>query len=129
MLLTIVSFVGSIVVNIATDSLPEWLRPHPWLAWSITGILLLLALALTALAQREGPDLARQRALLLRNVQAEIKRQLDNRLPERRQRIPLSLKSQPQAVLPRPGLRLEQPHRSRPIPPDTPSVLHRTAAT
>lgn len=75
-------------------------------------------MALTVAAQREGPNLARQRALLLRNIQAEIKRQLDNRLPERHQRICLSLTSQPQSVLPRPGLRLEQPHSSCPIPPD-----------
>ncbi|MDW8234913.1 MAG: hypothetical protein RMJ54_19245, partial [Roseiflexaceae bacterium] len=86
LLLAVVNFLGGIATDIAVDLIPdlipEWLRPHLWLAWPLAVIFLLLALALTALEQRERPDLARQRALLLGKVQAEIKRQLENRLPE-----------------------------------------------
>lgn len=123
LLLTIVTFLGGIAANIAASSLPEPWRPYLWLAWPITGVFFLLTLALTVAAQREGPDLARQRALLLKRLKAEIKQALDNRLPERRQRIALALTHQPKVVMPRPGLRLEHPNQSpRPVPPGRPII-------
>jgi energy-coupling factor transporter ATP-binding protein EcfA2 len=108
-LLTVVSFLGSLAANVATGSLPEAWRPHLWWAWPITGLFLLLTVGLTVAERDEESQLQRQRGLALKQIQAHIKQALDSRLPDRNQRIPLHLTSQPRAVMPRPGLRPERP--------------------
>ena len=118
-LLTVVSFLGSLAANVATGSLPEAWRPHLWWAWPITGLFLLLTVGLTVAERDEESQLQRQRGLVLRRIQADIKQALDSRLPDRNQRIPLHLTSQPRAVMPRPGLRFEWPAQpAQPVPPE-----------
>jgi len=79
-LLTVVSFLGGLAANVATGSLPEAWRPHLWWAWPITGLFFLLTVGLAFARpgnnESHESQLQRQRALVLRRIQADIKQAL-----------------------------------------------------
>ncbi len=120
LLLTIVTFLGALVANVATGTLPPSWEPYLWVAWPLTGLFLLLTIGLTVRSLRDRPDTTHQRILIANKVAARIKRALDDKLPDHTPRISLDLSNQPRAILPKPQLRLERARQApSPIPADT----------
>jgi hypothetical protein len=109
LLLTVVSFLGGIAANVATGALPEAWQPYLWLAWPLTGFFLILTIVFTVWPARAEPDLARQQMLLLNKVTGRVQQALDDKLPDRRRRIDLTLALRPDAVVLTPRCRLERP--------------------
>jgi hypothetical protein len=123
--LAALSFLGGVVANIATGTLPEEVNAYSWLFWALTAVFAVIVVWLTIASTEKITDAdaeAAERAILLSRVEREVRVALEDRLPSIYPKLDqhFSIRSLP---LPRPDMRLEYGKRRLPNRPVVPAEL------